>query len=58
MFDTKTYLEEIASLYGVKSLFVLSIDDKAKVPMVTAEKQQAPIVVYVLNKVHLPDQDS
>ena len=46
------------SLFGPKSVFVLSIDDKAKIPIsVTAAKQQAPLIMHVFYEVRLPDHD-
>ena len=55
-FPTKDYLKSIASFYGSESVFVLSVDDKAKVPIgVTAVKYQVPMVMHM--KVRLPDHD-
>ena len=40
-FATKQYMEDIASLFGAENVFVLSVDDKAKVPIgVTAANKQ------------------
>ena len=32
-FANKTFLQDIATLFGPESMFVVSIDDKAKVPL-------------------------
>ena len=40
-FATKEYLKAVASFFGPENVFVLSVDDKAKVPIgVTAAKYQ------------------
>ena len=57
-FATKDYLKSIASFYGSESVFVLSVDDKAKVPIgVTAAKYQVPMVMHMTYEVRLPDHD-
>lgn len=46
IFATKGYLQGIASHFGPVSVFAVSIDDKAKVPIgITAAKLQAPLVM-------------
>ena len=46
------------SCFGEKCVFVISIDDKAKVPIgVTAATKQAPLMMHVSYKVCLPDHD-
>lgn len=57
-FANKTYLQDIATLFGPESVFVLSIDDKAKVPLgITAATRQAPLVMHMEYEVRLPDHD-
>ena len=48
MFTNKTFLQDIATLFGSESVFVLSIDNKAKVPLgKTAATRQAPLVMHM-----------
>ena len=57
-FTTKKQLRDVVSMFGKKSVFVISIDDKAKVPIgVTAVTKQAPLVMHVSYEVRLPDHD-
>ena len=59
-FANKTFLQDIATLFGPESMFVVSIDDKAKVPLgITAAICQAhnKLVMYMKHKVRLPDHD-
>lgn len=44
MFTTKQYMKDIASLRGSENVFVLSVDDKAKmgIDVTTAIKQSSP----------------
>lgn len=57
-FATKGYLQGIASHFGPDSVFAVSIDDKAKVPIgITAAKLQAPLVMHMEYGVRLPDHD-
>ena len=45
---TKNYLKDIASLFCAENIFVMSVDDKAKVPIgVTAAPKQSPLVIHV-----------
>ena len=45
-FATKQYMKDIASLFGAENMFVLSVDDKAKVPIrVTAANKQSPLIM-------------
>ena len=58
MFTTKQFLQDIVALFGSKIVFVISVDDKAKVliGMTTATKQ-APLVMHVSYEIRLPDHD-
>ena len=57
-FATKNQLKEVASTFGSESVAVLSIDDKAKVPIgVTCAKKQAPMAMHTTNQIRLPDHD-
>ena len=57
-FATKDYLKSVASFFGQKNVFVISVDDKAKVPIgVTAAKYQAPLVMHMTYEIRLPDHD-
>ena len=57
-FATKEYLKAIAALFGPSAVFVLSIDDKAKVPLgLAAASKQAPILMCLEYEVRLPDHD-
>jgi hypothetical protein len=57
-FATKEYLKNIASMFGPDSVFVLSVDDKAKVPLgITAATKQAPMIMHMTYEVRLPDHD-
>ena len=57
-FSTKGYIKEIATCFGSKNTFVLSVDDKAKVPIgVTAAKYQTPLVMHMTYEIRLPDHD-
>ena len=57
-FATKEYLKNIPTLFGNKAVFVISIDDKAKVPIgITAAKSQAPLVMHMEYDIRLPDHD-
>ena len=39
-------MKDIASLFGAENMFVLSVDDKAKVPIrVTAVNKQSPLIM-------------
>ena len=45
-FATNQYMKDIASLFGAENMFVLSVDDKAKVPIrVTAANKQSPLIM-------------
>ena len=55
-FATKEYLKAVASFFGPENVFVLSVDDKAKVPIgVTAAKYQSPLVMHMTYEIRLPD---
>ena len=57
-FATKQYMKDIASLFGAKNVFVLSVENKAKVPIgVTAANKQSPLIMHVDYEVRLPDHD-
>ena len=58
-FANKIFLQEIATLFGPESVFVVSIDDTAKVPLgITAATRQAPLVIMQMEyEVRLPDHD-
>ena len=57
-FATKEYLKSVASFFGQNNTFVLSVDDKAKVPIgVTAAKYQTPLVMHMTYEIRLPDHD-
>ena len=45
-------------MFGRDSVIVLSIDDKAKVPIgITAAIKQAPMVMHMIYEIRLPDYD-
>ena len=47
-FANKTFLQDTATLFGPESVFVVSNDDKAKVPpRITAATRQAPLVMHL-----------
>ena len=51
-------MKDIASLFGAENVFVLSVDDKAKVPIgVTAASKQSPLIMHVDYEIRLPDHD-
>ena len=57
-FATKQYMKGIASLLGSENVFVLSVDDKAKVPIgVTATTKQSPPLMHVTYEFWLPDHN-
>ena len=57
-FATKNYLKCIASFFGPETVFVISIDDKAKVPIgLAAANKQAPLLMCLEYEVRLPDHD-
>ena len=57
-FATKQYMKDIASLFGAKNVFVLSVENKAKVPIgVTAANKKSPLIMHVDYEVRLPDHD-
>ena len=54
----KLYLKQLASFFGSKNTFVLSVDNKAKVPIgVTAAQYQSPLVLHMTYEIRLPDHD-
>ena len=51
-------MKDIASLFGAENVFVLSVDDKAKVPIgVTAASKQSPLIMHIDYEIRLPDHD-
>ena len=57
-FATKQYMKDIVSLFGAKNVFVLSVNDKAKVPIgVTAANKQTPLIMHVNYEIRLPNHD-
>ena len=51
-------MKDIASLFGAENVFVLSVDDKAKVPIgVTAASKQSPLIMHVDYEIRLSDHD-
>ena len=57
-FTAKEYLKNIASIVGQDSVLVLSIDDKAKIPIgITAATKQVPMVMYMTYEIRLPDHN-
>ena len=57
-FSIKHYLKQVASFFGRMNAFVMSVDDKAKVPIgVTAAKYQSPLVMHMTYEIRLPDHD-
>ena len=57
-FASKTFLQDIATLLEPESVFVVSIDDKAKVPLrITVATRQAPLVMHIGYEVRLPDHE-
>ena len=57
IFATKQFLQDIVALFG-SSVFVISVDDKAKVLInVTAATKQAQLVMHVSYEIWLPDHD-
>ena len=58
MFSIKRQMRDIVSLFGSDNVFVLSVDDKAKVPIgVTAVTKQAPLIMHASYEIRLPDHD-
>ena len=57
-FAIKRQIHDIVYLFGSDNVFVLSVDDKAKVPVgVTAVRKQAPLIMHVSYKIRLLDHD-
>ena len=55
-FATRQYMKVIASLFGVENVFVLSVDDKPKVPIgVTPTINQYPLIMHADHEIRLPD---
>ena len=51
-------MKDIASVFGAENVFVLSVDDKAKVPIgVTAASKQSPLIMHIDYEIRLPDHD-
>ena len=58
MFTTKEFLQDIVALFGSKSMFIISVDDKAKITIgMTAATKQVPRVMHVSYEIRLPDRD-
>ena len=52
---TKNYLKDIAFLFCAENMFVVPVDDKAKVPIgVTAATKQSPLVMHFNYDIRLP----
>ena len=57
-FSIKRQMRDIVSLFGSDNVFVLSVDDKAKVTIgVTAVIKQALLIMHVSYEIRLPDHD-
>ena len=57
-FAIKRQMDDMVSLFGSDNVLVLSVDDKAKVPIdVTVVTKQAPLIMYVSYDIRLPDHD-
>ena len=57
-FANKIFFQDIATWFGAESVFLVSIDDKAKVPLrITPATHQAPRVMHIEHEVRLPDHD-
>ena len=57
-FANKTFFQDIATLFGPESVFLVSTDDKAKVPLrITPAIRQAPLVMHMDCEVRLTDHD-
>lgn len=57
-FQTIENIKQIAGILGPKQVLVISVDDKAKVPLgVTAAKLQSTMAMTLERKVRLPDHD-
>ena len=55
-FAVKRQMRDVESLFGSDNVFVLSVDDKAKLPVgVTAVTKQAPLIMHVSYEIPLPD---
>ena len=52
-------MKNIATMFWPDSVLVLSIDDKAKVPIgITAATKQVPKAMHMTYEIRLPDRDS
>ena len=57
-FCTRGQLDTIVGLFGNDNIFVVSTDDKAKVPLgITAAVKQSPLLMHIDYQVRLPDHD-
>ena len=55
---TIRHLKDLATLLGGQKVFVLSQDDKARVPLgLAAANKQAPILMCLQYRIRLPDHD-
>ena len=51
-------MRDIVSFFGSDNVFVLSVDDKVKVPIgATAVIRQAPLIMHVRYEIQLPNHD-
>ena len=54
----KQYMKYIPSLFGTENMFVLSVDNKAKVSIgVTTVNKQSPFIIPIDYEILLPDHD-
>ena len=57
-FANKTFLQDITALFGPESVFIVSIDDRAKVPLeITAATCQATFITLMEYEVTLTNYD-
>lgn len=55
---TIRYLKDLAVMFGSDTVFFLSQDDKARVPIgLTAARKQAPLMMHLEYRIQLPDHD-
>ncbi|CAF5087070.1 unnamed protein product [Rotaria sp. Silwood1] len=55
---TIRYIKDLASMFGNDCIFYLSQDDKCKVPLgLPAARVQAPMLMHLDYRIHLPDHD-
>ena len=57
-FANKSFLQDIVTLLGPESVFIVSTDDKAKAPLrITAATHQTPFVMHMEYEVQLPNHN-